>query len=44
MPRKLAHDVHVVIGETEGGRFRRTAEPRPTGQGDKRLRVHAHII
>jgi len=39
--RKLTHDVHVVVSETEGGRFRRTAEPRPTGRGDKRLRVHA---
>ena len=42
--RKLTHDVHVVVGETKGGRFRRTAEPRPTGRCDKRLRVHADII
>jgi len=41
---ELAHDVHVVVGETKGGRFRRTAEPRPTGRGDKRLRVHTDII
>ena len=49
VPRKLAHDMHVV-GEAEGRRFRRTAEPRPTGWGeptgwgDECLRVHAHII
>ena len=42
VPRKLAHDVHVVVGEAEGWRLRRTAEPRPTGRGDKRLHVHAN--
>src|SRR5271165_7422131 len=31
-----------VVGETEGPRLRRTAEPRPAGRGDKRLRVHAY--
>ena len=40
--RKLAHNVHVVISETEGRRLRRTAEPRPAGRGDMRLRVHAY--
>jgi hypothetical protein len=44
VPRKLTHDVHVVVGEAEGWRFRRTAEPRPTGRSDKRLRLHADII
>jgi hypothetical protein len=42
VPRKLTHDVHVVVGEAEGWRFRRTAEPRPTGRGDKHLRVHTY--
>ena len=41
---ELTHDVHVVVGEAEGGRFRRTAEPRPAGRGDKRLHVHNAII
>ena len=31
VPRELAHDLHVVIGEAEGRRFRRTAEPRQSG-------------
>ena len=42
VPRKLAHDCHVVVREAEGWRLRRTAEPRPTGRGDKRLHVHAN--
>ena len=29
MARQVTHDLHVVIGETEGRRLRRTAEPRP---------------
>jgi len=41
---ELAHYLYVVVSETKGGRFRRTAEPRPTGRCDKRLSVHAHII
>ena len=44
MPRELAHDLHVVIGQAEGRRFRRTAEPRQA-----RLRcddggIHTEII
>ncbi len=42
MPSELADNLSVIIGEAEGGRFRRTAEPWPTGRGDKRLRVHAY--
>ena len=44
MPRQLPHDFHVVIGEAEGRRLRRTAEPRPAGRCDKRLQVHGAII
>jgi hypothetical protein len=29
MSRKLANDFNIVIGQSEGWRFRRTAEPRP---------------
>src|SRR5271166_2782935 len=44
MSGELAHDMHVVVGEAEGWRLRRPAEPRPTGRDNERLRVHAHII
>ena len=43
-PRELAHDLYVVLGKTEGRRFRRTAEPgsscRLLNSGD----IHAPII
>ena len=42
MAGELAHDVHDVVSEPEGRRFRRTAEPRPTCRGNERLRVHAY--
>ena len=44
VPRKLPYDFHVVVGEAEGRRLRRTAEPRPAGRCDKRLHVHVVII
>jgi len=44
MPRQVAHDRHVVVGDAEGGWFRRTAEPRSTsGLRDSQF-AHAGII
>jgi hypothetical protein len=39
---ELAHDVHVVVGETEGWRFRRTAEPRQASARPCRHYIAAH--
>ena len=46
MPGKLANDLNIVIGQAEGRRFRRTAEPRSTclfDCSDRRL-THALIV
>ena len=45
MACKVTHDRHVVVGEAEGRRFRRTAEPRPADRrGNGMHHIHVHSI
>ena len=44
MARELPHDLHVVVGEAEGRRFRRTAEPRQSGGRGNDGGLHTEII
>ena len=44
MAGELANDLHVVVGEAEGRRLRRTAEPRQSGRGRNDYGLHPQSI
>ncbi len=44
VPRQQPDDLHVVVGEAEGRRLRRTAEPRPTNLFGSCLDRHSQRI